>query len=170
MVSEAGKVVLFSIPKIGTLVGLMCPSVFADKIGDFSIFQVVNLRKEGENLDFLGFTLRYDRDLHGRPHRYLNVFPSDKAMKRIRERIHERTCSGYKRSLRTTIQHINDLTRGWKNYFQIGYPRKRFRDINWYILKRIEVFLRHRSQRKCKPLMDGESLYAGLRRMGLVPL
>jgi RNA-directed DNA polymerase len=132
--------------------------------------QVVNLRKEGENLDFLGFTLRYDRDLHGRPHRYLNVFPSDKAMKRVRERVREMTCSGYKRSLRTTIHHMNDLTRGWKNYFQIGYPRKRFRDVNWYILRRFEVFLRHRSQRKCKPLMDGESLYAGLRRMGLIPL
>ena len=132
--------------------------------------QIVNLRKEGEKLDFLGFTLRYDRDLHGRSHHYLNVFPSNKAIKRVRERVREMTCSGYKRSLRTTIHHMNGLTRGWKNYFQIGYPRKRFRDVNWYILKRFEVFLRHRSQRKCKPLMDGESLYAGLRRMGLIPL
>ena len=33
--------------------------------------RVVNLRQPGATLDFLGFTFRYDRDLHGRDHRYL---------------------------------------------------------------------------------------------------
>ena len=33
-------------------------------------------------------------------------------------------------------------------------------------LERFKGFLDHRSQRKCKPLKDGESLHAGLLRLG----
>ncbi len=40
--------------------------------------RVVRLER-GESLDFLGFTLRYDRDLLGRDRCYLNVMPSKKA-------------------------------------------------------------------------------------------
>ena len=36
--------------------------------------------EQGESLDFLGFTFRYDRDLYGGVHRYLNVFPSMKSL------------------------------------------------------------------------------------------
>ena len=35
--------------------------------------RVVNLRENGASLDFLGYTFRYDRDLHGRTKRYLNL-------------------------------------------------------------------------------------------------
>ena len=35
----------------------------------------INLKEAGQRLDFLGYSLRYDRDLHGRPWKYLNVFP-----------------------------------------------------------------------------------------------
>jgi RNA-directed DNA polymerase len=47
--------------------------------------------KRGESLDFLGFTFRYDRDLHGRDKDYLNVFPSKKSRKKAREAIREAT-------------------------------------------------------------------------------
>lgn len=52
----------------------------------------------------------------------------------------------------------------WDRY---GRP---YRDLNWFTLQRFKGFLRHRSQRKCKPLQDGESLYGGLLRMGREPL
>jgi len=38
-------------------------------------------------LDFLGYSLRYDRGLHGRPCRYLNIFPSLKSVKRERAKL-----------------------------------------------------------------------------------
>ncbi len=44
--------------------------------------RVVRLSEPQASLDFLGFTLRYDRDRKGRSHRYLNVFPSKKALAR----------------------------------------------------------------------------------------
>ena len=37
---------------------------------------IVKLQEPGQSLNFLGFTLRYDRDLFGRDKRYLNIFPS----------------------------------------------------------------------------------------------
>ncbi|MEI8311994.1 MAG: hypothetical protein WCH98_14690, partial [Verrucomicrobiota bacterium] len=40
--------------------------------------RVVNLRGEGETLDFLGYSFRLDRDLHGRDRKYWNMHPSKK--------------------------------------------------------------------------------------------
>jgi RNA-directed DNA polymerase len=42
--------------------------------------RVVDLREKGASLNFLGYTFRYDRDLKRRGRRYLNVFPSKKAV------------------------------------------------------------------------------------------
>src|SRR5207245_7197327 len=53
--------------------------------------RVVNLKEEGASLDFLGFTFRYYEDLQGRGWRYLNVSPSEKALKKEREKLHEMT-------------------------------------------------------------------------------
>ena len=49
--------------------------------------RVVKLTEPGASLSFLGFTFRYDRDLQGRNHRYLNVFPSKKSVARLREKL-----------------------------------------------------------------------------------
>lgn len=46
--------------------------------------RVVTRRAPRASLDFLGFTLRYDRDLHGRDQRYLHVVPSARAQARLR--------------------------------------------------------------------------------------
>jgi RNA-directed DNA polymerase len=132
--------------------------------------KVVDLSKEGVSLDFLGFTMRYDKDQYGRAHRYLNIVPSKKAEQGLRDKLRTLTSSGYKRSLKATITEVNQVNRGWKNYFQTGYPRKSFRAINAYVLTRFRCFLNHRSQRKCKPRKQGESLYACIRRHGYVSL
>lgn len=132
---------------------------------------VVKLKEDGARLDFLGLTLRYDRDLYGRNKKYLNVFPSAKSAARHREKIRQLTKSGYKGSARDVVAEINAVNQSWKQHYQhVGYPSKCFKDMNWYVLKRIKSFLNHRSQRRCRPLKDGESLYAGIRRLGYVPL
>lgn len=128
--------------------------------------RIVQTRNPGETLDFLGFTLRYDQDLKGRDHRYLNIFPSQKAQQRFKDKVRKLTASGAKRSLKVTIEQVNQLNRGWNAYFKYGYPRKVYRDLNWFTLQRFHVFTRHRSQRKCTPQQDGESLYGALNRLG----
>jgi retron-type reverse transcriptase len=57
------------------------------------LLAIVDLSVKGQKLDFLGYTFRYDKDLHGRGNRYLNVFPSDKALARERDRLREMTSS-----------------------------------------------------------------------------
>ena len=131
---------------------------------------IVRMEKRGETLDFLGFTLRYDRDLKGRNVTYLNVFPSKKAVDRLRDKIRSKTFSGYKKPLKEAIEEINVILRGWLNYFRYGYPRKSFRDVNHFVRCRFVRFVRNRSQRRSKPFRDGETAYAGLKRYGLVYL
>ncbi len=129
--------------------------------------RIVRMEQERGALDFLGFRLRYERDLQGRPWRYLNIQPCKKAVARLREKIRKKTGSGYKKSLTEAVVEVNTILRGWSNYFRYGYPRKVFRSVNSFVRCRFRRFLRNRSQRRSKPFRVGESLYAGLRRYGL---
>jgi RNA-directed DNA polymerase len=148
----------------GKLEGDLGLEVNRDKTG------IVRMGERGETLDFLGFTLRYDRDLKGRNKRYLNILPSKKAVDRLRDRIRAKTRSGYKKPLGEVVEEVNVILRGWANYFRYGYPRKAFRDVNRFVRCRFQRFLGNRSQRRSKPFRQGESLYAGLKRYGLVYL
>ena len=129
--------------------------------------QVVRLTAPQQALTFLGFTLRYHRDLHGRAHRYLAVEPSARAQARVREKLRALTRASAKRSLTDTVVEVNRLLRGWQQYFHYGYPRRVFRSLNHYVRVRFRCFLRNRSQRRSRPFRQGESLYAGLHRYGL---
>ena len=131
---------------------------------------IVRMDQERATLDFLGFTLRYDRDLHGGKNRYLNIFPSDKAMYGLKERVRRLTCAGYKKPIKTVIEEVNQVQRGWANYFRYGYPVKRFRALDHFTRYRFRMFMRNRSQRHNRPLREGETLYAGLKRLGLQSL
>jgi RNA-directed DNA polymerase len=132
--------------------------------------RVVRVMAPQQSLDFLGFTLRYLRDRYGRPHRYLAVGPSKRALARVRETLRGMTSASAKRSLPDTIAAVNQRLRGWKGYFAYGYPRQAFRSVNHYVRGRFRCFLRNRSQRRSRPFRQGESLYAGLHRYGLVSL
>jgi RNA-directed DNA polymerase len=129
--------------------------------------RVVNLDRVGESLDFLGFTFRFDRDLHGNSQRYLFVGPSKEALQRERVKLREMTSlkMGCK-SLPRLITELNTHLRGWAQYFDYGYPRRAMRSINFYVLERLRRFLNRSSQRPYK-LPKGESLYAHLGKRGL---
>jgi RNA-directed DNA polymerase len=131
--------------------------------------RVVNLAK-GESLDFLGFTLQYHRDLKGRDQRYLHVMPSKKAMARERAQLREMTDSRHCwKPIPALIVELNRHLRGWANYFDYGHPRRRFREVNWYVRKRLTVHLRRRSQRPFRP-PEGMTFYRHLTTLGLVYL
>jgi RNA-directed DNA polymerase len=110
---------------------------------------IVKLHQPGQSLTFLGFTLRYDRDRHGRDHRYLNVIPSAKAMGKARERIRELT--DRKRNfvpIPQLIGEVNRFLKGWGGYFRHGYPRQQFDKLNGYVVERLRNHLKRRSQRR----------------------
>jgi len=129
--------------------------------------RVVRLTEPGASLDFLGFTLRYDRDLYGRARRYLNVFPSKKALARLRDKLRLLT-SGQRcfQPIPAVIAEVNRLLRGWKAYFAHGYPRVAFRKVNQFVQDRLIRHLRRRSQRPYRP-SEGVSYYSHLQALGL---
>jgi len=84
---------------------------------------VVDLREPGASLDFLGYTFRYDRDLKGRHQKYLNVFPSRKAVQRERAKLHAMTNSHQCfKPISTLLGELNRHLKSWANYFSFGYP------------------------------------------------
>jgi RNA-directed DNA polymerase len=132
--------------------------------------RTVKLKEPSVGLDFLGYTFRYDRDRHGRPGRYLNLFPSSKSMQRERDKLREMT--GPERCflpIPALINQINDHLRGWGNYFCKGYPRDAFRQINRFVQERLERHLKRRSQRPYRTA-EGRTWYAQLQHLGLQPL
>jgi RNA-directed DNA polymerase len=129
--------------------------------------RVVRLNEEGASLDFLGFTFRYYRDLHGRQQKYLNVSVSKKALAREREKLREMTTSRMCfKPIPQLIGEVNSHLTGWANYFKFGYPRVAFRSINRFVRRRLTGHLRRRSQRPFRP-PKGMSYYEQLRRLGL---
>jgi RNA-directed DNA polymerase len=132
--------------------------------------RIVNLRSPGASVDFLGFTFRFNRDLYGHGHKYLNVEPSKKALARERRKLCEMT--SYRRCLvpiPDMIEGINRHLLGWSNYFSFGYPRQAFRHINWHVRNRLARQLKRRSQRPYRPPKD-QSFYKHLADLGLVSL
>jgi RNA-directed DNA polymerase len=132
--------------------------------------KIIKLNEAGARLEFLGFTFRYDRDLQGRNWRYLNIFPSQKSMQKEREIL--RWMTSPKMCFKPIPALICDLNRhltGWANYFNYGYPRKSFRDLNWFVMNRIVRHLRRRSQRRYRP-PKGVTFYRHLRELGLIYL
>lgn len=132
--------------------------------------RVVKLCAEGQSLDFLGYTFRYERDRLGRARRYLNVTVSKTALTRARARVHEmtshRVCSV---PLPVLVAALNRYLRGWAGYFGYGHPRPAFRALNAHVRARLTQHLRRRSQHPYRPA-QGESFYAHFQRLGLVAL
>jgi RNA-directed DNA polymerase len=132
--------------------------------------RTAKLNKPRASLDFLGYTFRYDRDLQGRPWKYLNLCPSAKAMQRERDKLREMTGPKYCfMPIPALIAQINVHLRGWSNYFGAGYPRHAFRQINSFVQQRLEKHLRRRSQRPYRR-PAGVSWYAHLQKLGLQAL
>jgi RNA-directed DNA polymerase len=132
--------------------------------------RVVKLNEPSVGLDFLGYTFRYDKDRQGRGHRYLNVFPSKKALERERQKLREMTRP--KMCFKPVVALIAETNRhlnGWRNYFSRGYPRDAFRQINAFVRERLTRHLKRRSQRPYRP-PKGVTWYAQLDRLGLAYL
>ena len=86
--------------------------------------------------------------------RYLFRWPSVKAMKAIRTKIHaltrRRRWAGMK-DIREVIQVLNPVLRGWGNYFRTGNAAEKFNQLDIYVWKRLLRLLALRGgQRKKK--------------------
>jgi RNA-directed DNA polymerase len=104
---------------------------------------VVDLREGREGFDFLGCHFR--ARMSGRVWEqrrirryYLHRWPSQRAMKRLREKVRDRT--GRNRvgtDIRVVIAELNPILRGWGNYFRTGNAATKFRQVDWYVIGRL---------------------------------
>lgn len=105
--------------------------------------KVVDLREGREGLDFLGchFRARMSGRLWEQKRiirYYLHRWPSQRAMKRLRDKVRDRT--GRNRvghDIRDVIAALNPVLRGWGNYFRTGNAAAKFRQIDSYVVWRL---------------------------------
>jgi RNA-directed DNA polymerase len=106
-----------------------------------------------ESFNFLGFTIRYDKDIKGRDIRYWNIMPSKKSEQKIRDKVKEylRAHGHYKAD--DVANGLNSKIRGWLNYFSIAgvsYPAMSKRRLRAYLSTRLFRYYNRKSQRKSR--------------------
>ena len=103
------------------------------------------------SFDFLGFTIRYSRDLHNRNHKYLDIHPGKKSEKRVRRKISDYLATHGHCSGNVIAQELNVIIKGWLNYFDIkgvSYLAMSRRRLRHYLLDKLRRYYRRKSQRK----------------------
>jgi RNA-directed DNA polymerase len=122
---------------VGEILGSLGLRLHPDKT------KVVDLRDGREGLDFLGCHFR--ARMSGRlweqrriVRYYLHRWPSQQAMKKLRDKIRART--GRSRAgedIREVIAGLNPLLRGWGNYFRTGNAATKFIQVDSYVVWRL---------------------------------
>jgi RNA-directed DNA polymerase len=131
--------------KLESLLGRMELSINKEKT------RQINAKQESFN--FLGFTIRYDRDIKGRNTRYWNIIPSNKSEQKIRDKIDEYLKKHGHSKAADVATNLNAMLRGWLNYFEIKgvtYPAMSKRKLRAYLYNKINRYYNRKSQRKCR--------------------
>jgi hypothetical protein len=72
-------------------------------------------------------------------------WPSPKAMKRIRERVHELTDARHSgKDVKQIIAKLNPVLRGWGNYFRTGNAERKFNQLDSYVWSRLTRWMNRR--------------------------
>jgi RNA-directed DNA polymerase len=111
-----------------------------------------------QGFDFLGCHLR--KRLAGpiwekerRRIYFLQREPSQRSMKRIRQRV--RSLTGRNRNgvkdVRVIIADLNPILRGWSNYFRTGNAARKFNQVDSYVWRRLMRFMVKRKGRNLRP-------------------
>jgi RNA-directed DNA polymerase len=140
---------------VGEILGSLGLQLHPDKT------KVVDLREGREGLDFLGchFRARMSGRLWEQKRvvrYYLHRWPSQRAMKRLRDKVRDRT--GRHRGgtdIRDVIADLNPVLRGWGNYFRTGNAAHKFRQVDDYVVRRLRKIMIRKRGRNLRP---GQSL------------
>jgi len=100
--------------------------------------QVVNNRESG--FEFLGFSFRWQKSSKGT--NYLRTEPSEAAKQSLRDKVWEltqRKCTW--RAQGEVVREINQVTRGWSNYFALAHYQRTFGQMNYFVAKRLRRWL-----------------------------
>lgn len=111
----------------------------------------IDARKESFN--FLGFNVRYDKDVHGRNTRYWNIVPSKKSELRVREKVGDFLKTHGHSNAKHVTEELNTIVGGWLNNYDIkgvSYLAMSKRRLRHYLLNRLNRYYNRKSQRRCR--------------------
>lgn len=101
---------------------------------------------QGQGFDFLGFHHRMVASTRWSGRRYLQAWPSAKAMKRARARVRQTTAKSMQFvGLEDTVASLNRFLKGWGAYFRHGNSGRKFRQLDSYVHLRLAHYemMRH---------------------------
>ena len=121
-----------------------------------------------EGFDFLGFRLQRKRK-RGSHKRFVYTFISDKSLATIRRKVKALTRrSTFGMVPGEVIHRINQMLKGWANYFKHAVAKRQFAKLGWYARTRACLWLRERQKgRKRMPWREFERRYI-VPKQGLV--
>lgn len=100
-----------------------------------------------DGFDFLGIHLRRTptKSAKAKMKYVTRLWPSDRSLQRVREKIKETFGRKYGSSLEAIVEKLNPVIRGWNNYHTAIRPvRERLLKLNYYVQERIRIFLKRK--------------------------
>ena len=106
--------------------------------------RVVCVADGSQGFDFLGFHFRYLPSWRNRRRRVARCWPSQRAMKSIRARVKEVTAPRARLHLpvEDIVKELNPIVRGWGAYFRRPGASRQLAQIDRYVVRRLELFVR----------------------------
>jgi group II intron reverse transcriptase/maturase len=98
------------------------------------------LQSRTSGFEFLGFSFRWQQSKKGTP--YVHTEPSPAAEQALRDRVRELTRRHTtRRATDEVVREINQVTRGWGNYFALAHRHRSFGQMNHFIAQRLRQWL-----------------------------
>jgi RNA-directed DNA polymerase len=113
-----------------------------------------------ETFNFLGYSFGPTVD-HRTGETYLGAWPSDKSVRRMKEKLHEALEPWNTGPWEKVAAQVNRILRGWSNYFSYGTLKAAYQAVDSHLYDRVRHFLRRRhkvSSAGMNLLPSGESL------------
>ena len=133
--------------------------------------RIVELSWGKEGFNFLGWYTRKCASVKYRGKYFLNRWPSSASMKKLygKFRIMVRRNRGV-RNVRELVVGLNQLLRGWANYFCTGNSTKKFQQAEKHLWERLVLFENKRRRRKGPYWNPGRYDYEWFKGLGLYDL
>lgn len=133
--------------------------------------RIVNLSWGKEGFDFLGHHLRKTPSYRFAGKYFLNRWPSQRNLKRLRAKVSSIVHRGRNgaRNVRVLVPELNAVLRGWAGHFRSGNASRQFAQVEGYVHRRLARFECKRRLRTA-PYRDPRYDYAWYQSLGIVPL
>jgi RNA-directed DNA polymerase len=103
------------------------------------------VRHLSDGVDFLGFHIQWRRK-RGSDKWFVYTFISDRPIRSLKTKVRALTHRGSQQSLEYVIKRLNQILRGWSNYFKHAVAKHRFAVLQKFVWRRMIAMLqtRHR--------------------------